>query len=310
MLISDYGVYYITDNGGHNMRSCWIIYNGSLQSEKFLDQAHLVAEAASRAGIHPILLKNYEVMMNLEESISHPPEFAVFLDKDILLANYVKNAGVPVFNDPDVIERCDNKAKQYLELSKHGVPMPKTILAPKVYSEFSIRDSGYYEQILLELGLPMIIKEGKGSFGMKVYLIETEEAFYNKVEALRGIDFVFQEFIASSRGRDIRVNVVGDQIVAAMYRYSETDFRANITNGGKAKTIELTEAQKEVALHAAKAVQAEFAGVDLLFGRFEEPLVCEVNAAAHIRNIYNVTGINVADAMIAYIQTKLAGVSI
>ena len=54
----------------------------------------------------------------------------------------------------------------------------------------------------------------------------------------------FQEFISNSRGRDIRVNIVGGEIVAAMYRHSETDFRANITNGGVATIIELTEQKK------------------------------------------------------------------
>ncbi len=151
----------------------------------------------------------------------------------------------------------------------------------------------------------MIIKEGHGSFGMKVYLIETEEQFYDKTDELRGVDYVFQKFISTSRGRDIRINIVGGDIVAAMYRYSETDFRANITNGGVASEVELTDAQQTLAIRAAEAVGAEFAGVDLLFGDNEEPLVCEVNAAAHIRNIYNVTGVNVADAMIAYILRKL-----
>ncbi|WHT47607.1 RimK family alpha-L-glutamate ligase [Sporosarcina thermotolerans] len=152
----------------------------------------------------------------------------------------------------------------------------------------------------------MIIKEGHGSFGMKVYLIETEEAFFTKVDELRGVDYVFQEFIETSRGRDIRVNIVGGEIVAAMHRSSETDFRANITNGGVASIIELTAEQKELAIRAAEAVGAEFAGVDLLYGDNEKPLVCEVNAAAHIRNIYNVTGINVADKMIEYILGKLS----
>ena len=118
----------------------------------------------------------------------------------------------------------------------------------------------------------MIIKEGHGSFGMKVYLIETEEEFYEKVDELRGVDYVFQQFIATSRGRDIRVNIVGEKIVAAMYRSSETDFRANITNGGVAEVIELTESQKTLAIRAAHAVGAEFAGVDLLFGENEERL--------------------------------------
>lgn len=287
------------------MLSCWVIYNGSLISDKFKDQAELLVEAADRAGVRAKLMKNYEVMINLSEVLEESPDFIVFLDKDILLATFLKNAGIPIFNDPDVIETCDNKAKQYLELAMQGIPMPETIIAPKVYPNFTIKDSGYYEQVLERLGLPMVIKEGHGSFGMKVYLIETREQFYDKTDELRGIDYVFQKFIATSRGRDIRVNIVGGEIVAAMYRHSETDFRANITNGGVASVIELTDQQKTLAIQAASAVGAEFAGVDLLFGDNEQPLVCEVNAAAHIRNIYNVTGINVADAMIAYILRTL-----
>ena len=287
------------------MTSCWVIYNGSLVSDKFADQARLVAEAAERAGIAVTIMKNYETMMDLSVNLSIP-DFAILLDKDILLGYFLKSRGVPVYNDPAVIDLCDNKATQYVQLAAKGLPMPRTIVAPKVYPKFSIMDSGYFEEVIHRLGLPMIIKEGHGSFGMKVYLIETEEQFYEKVDSLRGIDFVFQEFIASSRGRDIRVNIVGGQIVAAMYRHSETDFRANITNGGVASPIELTAAQQELALASAEAVGATFAGVDLLFGENDQPLVCEVNAAAHIRNILNVTGVNVADAMIAYIREDLS----
>ncbi|WP_172369022.1 ATP-grasp domain-containing protein [Sporosarcina jiandibaonis] len=287
------------------MYSCWVIYNGSLTSDKFKDQAVLIIEAAERAGIKAELKKNYEVLMDLTSEFEQQPDFVVFLDKDILLAKFLKNNNIRIFNDPIVIETCDNKANQYLELAKHGISMPKTIIAPKVYPSFTIADSGYYEKVLSELGLPMIIKEGHGSFGMRVYLIETEEEFYAKTEELRGVDYVFQEFIETSKGRDIRVNIVGGEIVAAMYRHSETDFRANITNGGVAEVIELTDAQRDLAIKAADAVGAEFAGVDLLFGEDEKPLVCEVNAAAHIRNIYNVTGINVADEMIAYILREI-----
>lgn len=286
------------------MTTCWVIYNGSLVSDKFEDQARLVADAAERAGVTAMVMKNYEVMMDLSYDVELPA-FVVLLDKDILLGFYLKSRGVPVYNDPAVIDLCDNKATQYIRLAEAGLPMPKTIIAPKVYPNFSILQSGYFERVMDELSLPMVIKEGHGSFGMKVYLINDESEFYEKVEALRGVDFVFQEFIASSRGRDIRVNIVGGEIVAAMQRRSETDFRANITNGGQASLIELTDAQRIVAMQAAAAVGAEFAGVDLLFGENEEPLVCEVNAAAHIRNILNVTGINVADAMIAYILEDL-----
>lgn len=299
--------YYSTHlyEGDFIMKTCWIIYNGSLINDKFLDQARLMAEACEQLNVQPTILKNYEMMMKLDEELQNKPDFVIFLDKDILLATYLKNCGIPVFNDPEVIETCDNKAKQYIQLAKAHVPMPTTIIAPKVYPKFTIRDSGYFENVLHTLGLPMIIKEGHGSFGMNVYLIHTEEEFYEKVDALRGVDFVFQQFVASSRGRDIRVNIIGDEIIASMYRHSETDFRANITNGGHAEKIMLTDIQKEVAIQAAKAVGAEFAGVDLLFGPDEEPIVCEVNAAAHIRNLYNVTGINVGVSFVEYILKKI-----
>lgn len=287
------------------MLSCWVIYNGSLVSDKFLDQAQLVAEAAERRGIQATIKKNHEIRMSLSGSEEFP-DFAVLLDKDILLGYFLKSRGVPVYNDPAVIDLCDNKATQYIRLADKKIPMPKTIVAPKVYPKFSIRGSGYFEGVLDELGLPLIIKEGHGSFGMKVYLIETEEDFYAKAESLSGIDYVFQEFIAESRGRDIRVNIVGGKIVAAMKRQSDTDFRANITNGGRAFPVELTEQQKQLALEAAEAVGAVFAGVDLLYGRNGQALVCEVNAAAHIRNILNVTGVNVGDAMISHIVEELA----
>ena len=292
------------------MQTCWIIYNGSLTHDKFLDQALLLKEAAEKQGIEALLVKNYELLINIHEKLSVRPDFVVFLDKDILLARYLKDQGIPVFNDPDVIEICDNKAKQYLALSNAAVPMPLTIIAPKVYPEFTIQHTGYYEQVLQILQLPLIIKEAHGSFGMKVYLIETREQFYEKVEELKGIEYVFQQFIETSRGRDIRVNVVGGQVVACMHRHSETDFRANITNGGTASRVELTERQKEVAIQAAQALNAEFAGVDLLFGENEEPLVCEVNGVAHIRNIFNVTGINVGDAMISYILSKIGAYTV
>lgn len=287
------------------MLSCWVIYNGSLVSDKFQDQAQLMAEAARRQGIQVDIKKNYEIQMSLSKQ-QELPDFAVLLDKDILLGYFLKSRGVPVYNDPAIIDLCDNKATQYLRLSERKISMPKTIVAPKVYPKFSIQGSGYYEGVLAQLGLPMIIKEGHGSFGMKVYLIETEEQFHEKVESLSGIDYVFQEFISESRGRDIRVNIVGGKIVAAMKRQSDSDFRANITNGGRAFPVELTPEQQQLAIDAAEAVGAVFAGVDLLYGLNGQTLVCEVNAAAHIRNILNVTGVNVGDAMIRYIVEDLS----
>lgn len=87
-----------------------------------------------------------------------------------------------------------------------------------------------------------------------------------------------------------------------MYRYSDSgDFRANISNGGKMKQYEPTKQQVKLAIDCVKAIGLDFAGVDLLFDEDEEPIVCEVNSNAHFKNIYDCTGVNVAEHIIEYI---------
>lgn len=287
------------------MTTAWMIYNGNLAGDKFRDQAELLQEAAMRKGVEARIVANDELFIDATSSFPSRPDFAVLLDKDVLLGRFLRTLHIPVYNDPEVIERCDNKAHQYISLAQANVPMPQTIVAPKTYPNAPLQNERYLDHIIETLGFPMIVKEGRGSFGMHVYLIQTRDELLNKVATLGGVDFIFQKYVASSHGRDIRVNIIGDDIVAAMQRTSDCDFRANITNGGTASTVVLTDAQKNIALRAAQAVGATFAGVDLLFDENEQPLVCEVNAAAHIRNIYNVTGINVADAMIDYILEDL-----
>lgn len=68
----------------------------------------------------------------------------------------------------------------------------------------------------------------------------------------------------------------------------------------------LNENTEKLAVAAAKAIGADFAGVDLLFGRDSELLICEINANAHIRNLYECTGVNAADYMITYIKKELS----
>ncbi|MDQ7863268.1 hypothetical protein RCO48_26145 [Peribacillus frigoritolerans] len=92
-------------------------------------------------------------------------------------------------------------------------------------------------QIGNEIGYPLIVKEAYGSFGEQVYLIQSEDELLKTVRDLDHKPFIIQEFIEHSKGRDIRVNVVGNQVIAAMQRHSELDFRANMTVGGAGCTI-------------------------------------------------------------------------
>lgn len=289
----------------------WIIYNGNLPGNKFLDFAEMLFEAASKQNSKTYIIKNNELLSSLSTSNLELltdyelPDYVIFTDKDIYLARQLESLGIPVFNRSDVIETSDDKVATYQALAKQNLPIPKTIIAPKVYYNRKEKNLPNLDFIIKHLRFPMIVKEAYGSFGEQVYLIHTKKELEEKVQELYGKPFMFQEFIKSSEGKDIRLQVVGDKVVAAMKRYSENDFRANITSGGKMVAYEPTEVAKEIAIQASKAIGADFSGVDLLFGENDQYIICEINSNAHIRNLYDCTGINAADAIVEYILEKL-----
>ncbi|QSS99123.1 RimK family alpha-L-glutamate ligase [Pontibacillus sp. ALD_SL1] len=287
----------------------WIVYNGHLKSPKFLDYAELVQEAAHQKGISMTIYPNHELLSTLSgqdrsivgASTDTRPDFVIFGDKDVLLARQLESMGIPVYNSADAIEACDHKGVMYQRLAQKQLPIPKTILGPKIFIK---TDDLHLTHLVNEgekLGFPLIIKEAYGSFGEQVYLVHTKEKMMEKLKTIHNRPFMLQQFISASYGRDVRLNVVGEKVVASMLRYSEHDFRANVTTGGKMEPYSSSDAEKELAIRASKAIGTAFCGVDLLYDEEEQPVICEVNGNAQIRNIYECTGINVAEKMIEYV---------
>ena len=288
----------------------WLIVNEFLHSSKFNEIHKWLLDAAKKYNIELQLKSNASIMISLSENINfikqipvnQRPEFVLFWDKDIRLAQALEKMGLRVFNSAESIARCDDKSLTHLLLSEQHIPMPETIIAPMTYSNIGYTNFSFIEQIEKRLHYPMILKECFGSFGQQVYLVHNRTELEKQIKNLQGKPFLFQKFISYSAGRDVRLQVVGEQVVASMYRYSENgDFRANITNGGSMKSYEPTDAEKNLAIHCCKILGLDFAGVDLLFAENETTLVCEVNSNAHFKNIYDCTGVNTADYILEYI---------
>ncbi|MFJ7851001.1 RimK family alpha-L-glutamate ligase [Peribacillus sp. NPDC097206] len=287
---------------------CWIVVNGYLQHEKFSSLALFIQESAERKGISATLVRNSDLVPVIEKGTPYLkgtdgklPDFVLFMDKDIHLARHLELLGLPVYNSSSAIDICDSKAKTHQALAGHGIPMPKTLFPPFTYEGIERKNLDAFKKIGNELGYPLVVKEAYGSFGEQVYLIPTEDEFMETVKKLGHRPFIMQEFIEHSKGRDIRVNVVGNQVIASMQRKSEHDFRANMTAGGTAFPYTPTKAESDLAIRCATLLGADFAGVDLLFGE-DGPLLCEVNSNSHLLNIYECTGINIADSMFDYVM--------
>lgn len=230
---------------------------------------------------------------------------AIYLDKDIDIARMLESAGVRLFNSANAIALSDNKMSTHIMLSNAGVSSPVTIASPLYYRGDD--DEHFLEKTSEIVGFPMVIKECHGSFGAQVYLAHNlDEA--NKIRhRLLGKPHIYQEYISTSAGHDTRVIVIGGQVVAAMRRVNDSDFRSNIELGGKAIKIDnLSEKYSKIAINSAFTLGLEYAGIDILDGEDGEPIVCEVNSNAYFNAISKVTGVDVAEKYADYIYNALS----
>lgn len=181
------------------------------------------------------------------------------------------------------------------------LPMPKTIFG--VTSNYEILKK--YGQ---ELGFPMILKILGKSLGNGVIKIDSLDALSSTVTYL-GTDakerFVLKEFIAS--GYSVRVIVVGEKVVATIsYRSKRGDFRSNIEKNPLIEPFALTPEIETLAIQAAKTIDLEFGGVDILIDKTGKAYLAEINFPCAFPDAQFATGIDIALHMVDYLQAKSA----
>ena len=203
---------------------------------------------------------------------------------------------VPVINSFEVANNCGNKMITSLLLKKHNVPTPKT------YFTFS---SEAALENLEKIGYPMVIKPVVGSWGRGVMPLkdrDTADAII-EVRELNGgpLDRIYylQEMV-NRPPRDIRVIVVGDQVVAAMYRTSSGSFKTNIAVGGEPVACEITKELEDVCMKAAKAVGGGILGVDVMEDKKRGLVVHEVNNTVEFKGLAKVVKKDIPKEMIDF----------
>lgn len=279
----------------------WLVVNGYIHTEKFEQLFDWLIQAAAKQHCLLEIKTNTQLLMAFEQHIKdRQPQFVIFWDKDVRLARLLEKKGLLLYNSADSIEICDDKSRTYIELCCSGIRMPRTIIAPKTFRPQGYPELDFSKQVEAQLTYPMVLKECFGSFGQQVYLIHNRQEMEKCLEQIKNRPCLFQEYIASSKGRDIRIQMVGNQAVATMYRYHTSDFRANITGGGSMEPYEPDSRQLEMAQAVMRELKLDFAGIDILFGQNEEPVLCEVNSNAHFINLYHCTGINAADHIVKH----------
>lgn len=290
----------------------WLVVNGFLRSDRFrATYAHLV-DAARDAGIGLSVKTNVGLAaVDLSAVPSGKrPDFVLFWDKDVNLAKRLEASGYRVYNGAHAIEVCDSKALTYLSLAGSGIEMPDTIVVPLAFQPPSWGEEDFPDQAIERLGLPLVAKESSGSFGEQVHLVHSREKLVAVLDSFGTRPAVLQRFVASSAGRDVRVQVVGGRVIAGILRSSGgRDFRANIVRGASAEAFDVPEPFEAMALAVCRAIGLDFAGVDILFGSGDRPVFCEVNSNAQFEGILACCGVNAAEEILAHIVSMAGGVN-
>jgi [lysine-biosynthesis-protein LysW]---L-2-aminoadipate ligase len=279
------------------MAKVCVIYDKMRFEEKALYQK------ARKKGINALIIDGKTISINTESKRTSLQLGDVVIQRSIshfrglYITSCLEFLDFRVINKFKVGQTCGNKLITSLTLTKHDVPTPKTHFAFSAESAI---------ELINKTGFPLVLKPIIGSWGRGVFPVRDEEMANILLEMREESDsplariFYIQEMVKRPP-RDLRCIVVGDEIVAAIYRYSaQNEWRTNVARGGKAEAAPITKELEDIALRAARAVGGGVLGVDLMEDEKRGLLVHEVNNTVEFRGASNVCEGDIAGAIIDY----------
>jgi len=273
-----------------------------------------IREAARNRGHRVITLNPLKCQLNLmryQHSIYYsgrkvnPPDVLIprigasLTNYGISVVRQFEILGSHLLNSADSISRSRDKMRALQLLAAEGIHIPKTVMARN--------PNQLVRALQLTGGPPTILKLIEGTQGIGVILSETRQSFESTLDTLwnLGQDILIQQFMAESKGRDIRAFVINGKVVAAMKREAAAEeFRANIHRGGTGKMVTLSSIQEETAIRATEILGLGIAGVDF-FDIPGEPIIIELNSSPGLQGIERASGVDVATEIIKYAESVL-----
>ena len=209
----------------------------------------------------------------------------------ISMMEHMEMAGIKVVNSTYPFRRSRDKyATQYV-LHAAGIPIPQTFTTEslaRAYQKTNEMGKTIYKPIL-------------GSMGRGSMKFDDADLAYNAYRLLDRLHhpLILQKYVQTP-GRDIRVFIVGDQVVGAVYKYlPEGEWKSNVAQGGRMVDEEMSDEIIDMAFKATEAMGLDYSGVDILESP-EGPIVLEVNASPGWQGLKKATGKDVAEIIVRY----------
>jgi len=203
--------------------------------------------------------------------------------------------GIPVFNGPRCIERSVDKYHTSCLLEEAGLPTPRTIACERFEDAMDA---------LQTLGGDVVLKPLFGAEGRGMVRISDPDIAYRTFRALELTRSVYYlQAYVPHEGRDIRAFVLGDAVLGAMVRRGR-HWKTNVAQGATVEALDLPADLAKLAVEAARVVEAEYAGVDLLPCADGGHFVIEVNGIPGWQGLQRTTAVDVAGAIADHILAR------
>ena len=215
------------------------------------------------------------------------------------LIKQMETQGIVCLNTSQSMATARNKLHTLQYLAHAKIPIPRT-----TYGSFTVPSATLLASVG---GAPVIIKTLDGSQGVGVMLAQTPSQAESIMDVLKQshIEFILQEYVAESKGQDVRCFVIGDRVVAAMSRQgNDGEFRSNLHRGGTASGHLLSDTDREMAIRAAKTVGLAVAGVDMIPSDTGMKVI-EVNCSPGLEGIENTLNIDIAIQIIDHLESLI-----
>lgn len=286
---------------------CWLFFNRDISPD--VPEAHEVMrfqEAARALDIELLVLKpsNFDLVVDSKHGWSAIYEGRELRKPDLIIPRcgsettyftlavlrHFEHQGVAIANSPAAVESVADKLHTLQVLASARLPIPKTILG-KFPADVDL--------VQRELGFPVVVKKLRGTRGAGVMLCQSRSEFDDLATLLDGVtaasDFLFQQYIKASHGRDVRILVINDRVVAAMERRAADDgFKSNISLGGHGLPFSPPPEMAKLALKVARELKLDIAGIDILFDS-EGYRICEANSAPGFQGLERACALNVPE---------------
>ncbi len=237
-----------------------------------------------------LIIDDGKLSVFMENGNSLHPDFVINRSRNSQIGLHFELMGCRVFNNSKVTEICNHKAKTHQMVNGHGIKSVKTAI--------SFTD----EQFLLNY--PLILKTNRGHGGTDVYKVNNRKELTDHLERFNEEDLILQE-MCDNPGVDVRVFVLGREIIGAVKRYSRDSFKSNFSLGGQAERYKLTEDQVNIINKIGNIFDFDFVGIDFLMDQRGDFLFNEIEDVVGTRTLYQQYDVDVVKLYLGYINEQL-----